>query len=62
MKMLKDLLKEPLAPWQNGSGDVSDIVLDSRIRVSRNLMSSRRKRQTKNWQLSWQKANGICRL
>lgn len=37
MKMLKDLLKEPLAPWQNGSGDVSDIVLDSRIRVSRNL-------------------------
>jgi len=37
MIMLKDLLSAPLAPWQDGSGTMSDIVLDSRIRLSRNL-------------------------
>lgn len=35
--MLKDMLKAPLIPWQHGSGELSDVVLDSRIRLSRNL-------------------------
>ena len=35
--MLQDILKTPLIPWQDGSGDLTDVVLDSRIRLSRNL-------------------------
>lgn len=35
--MLKDLLLSPLCPWQNGTGENSDIVIDSRVRLDRNL-------------------------
>ena len=31
--MLQDILKTPLIPWQDGSGDLTDVVLDSRIRL-----------------------------
>lgn len=35
--MLQDLLTTPLSPWQDGSGEDRDIVIDSRIRLVRNL-------------------------
>ena len=35
--MLQDILKTPLIPWQDGSGDLTDVIADSRIRLSRNL-------------------------
>lgn len=35
--MLKELLLSPLSPWQNGSGEHADIVIDSRVRLNRNL-------------------------
>ena len=32
-----DFLTKPLSPWQDGGGELTDIVIDSRIRLSRNL-------------------------
>lgn len=35
--MVYDYLSAPLSPWQDGSGEFTDVVIDSRIRLSRNL-------------------------
>ncbi|MCH4166809.1 MAG: ATP--guanido phosphotransferase [Megasphaera sp.] len=35
--MVDTLLTTPLSPWQDGSGNMADIVLDSRVRLVRNL-------------------------
>lgn len=35
--MTVEFVSSPLLPWQNGSGDFADIVIDSRIRAVRNL-------------------------
>lgn len=35
--MQYEFLHMPLSPWQNEAGDCSDVVIDSRIRLSRNL-------------------------
>ena len=35
--MFAELLTAPLLPWQDGSGEAADIVLESRIRLVRNL-------------------------
>jgi protein arginine kinase len=35
--MLQELLASPLSPWQDGSGTETDIVMNSRIRLARNL-------------------------
>ncbi|MCH4178814.1 MAG: ATP--guanido phosphotransferase [Megasphaera sp.] len=35
--MLDTLLSAPLSPWQDESGDMGDVVIDSRIRLARNL-------------------------
>lgn len=35
--MIDDLLAVVPFPWENGSGDLSDIILDSRVQLSRNL-------------------------
>ena len=32
-----DFLRKPLSPWQEQIGDYGDVVVDSRIRLSRNL-------------------------
>ena len=35
--MVLDMLMAPLCPWQDGTGEFCDIVLDSRVRLNRNL-------------------------
>ena len=35
--MVRDMLMAPLCPWQDGTGEFRDIVLDSRVRLNRNL-------------------------
>ena len=32
-----DMLQQPLCPWQDGTGNFNDIVIDSRVRLDRNL-------------------------
>ena len=35
--MVHDMLQQPLCPWQDGTGNFNDIVIDSRVRLDRNL-------------------------
>lgn len=35
--MLNDLLRQPLCPWQASQGKYADVVLDSRVRLVRNV-------------------------
>lgn len=35
--MAHDMLQQPLCPWQDGTGNFNDIVIDSRVRLDRNL-------------------------
>ena len=35
--MFQEILSSPIFPWQDGSGELEDIVLESRVRLSRNL-------------------------
>lgn len=35
--MLQDMLRQPLLPWQKKEGKYSDVVLDSRVRLVRNM-------------------------
>ena len=35
--MVHDMLQQPLCPWQDGTGNFNDIVIDSRVRWTSNL-------------------------
>ena len=39
--MFKDCIASTLLPWQQGSGADNDVVLDSRVRLVRNLREYR---------------------
>lgn len=49
-----EFLRKPLSPWQEQIGDYGDVVVDSRIRLSRNLKNYvfPQRRPTPNWRLS----------
>lgn len=52
------LLIQPLSPWQDGSGAYTDVVIDSRIRLVRNLARHRFPQQADNAELAAVAAEG----